>query len=206
MKVHDCQQGSTEWSLLRCGLPTASEFDALISPLGKLRATEGRESYILRKVAEKLMGYPAGGGQSFSMQQGSLIETVARPWYEFTFDTKVKLVGFCTTDDGRVGCSPDGLIGEDGGIEIKSPEDHTHLKYLLGGKVPSEYVAQVQGCLYVTGRKWWKFVSYSRYFPPLVVHVEPDPVFQAALKSALSSFESDYDATLSKIKFLSKKT
>ena len=205
MKVIECDQGSTAWLLARCGIPTASEFHELITPARKARESEGRESYLLRKVAEKFMGYPADGGQTFPMQQGSIIETIARPWYEFTYDVKVKQVGFCTTDDGRIGCSPDGLIGEDGGIEIKSPEDHTHLKYLLAGGVPPQYLAQVHGSLYVTGRKWWKFVSYSRYFPSLVVHVERDEAWIAALDAVLKSFLKDFDAARAKINDLMPK-
>ena len=206
MKIHHCEQGSTEWHSLRCGIPTASEFDALITPLGKPRKSEGRESYLLQKVCDKLMGYSKDSLNSFSMDQGQIVEKIARPWYEFTYDVKVQQVGFCTTDDGRVGCSPDGLIGEDGGIEIKSPEPHTHLKYLLAGVVPPDYVAQVQGSLYVTGRAWWKFVSFSRHFPPLVLTVTPDPAFQAALKTALESFVTDFDAALAKVYALMKGT
>jgi len=197
-----CKQGSTEWSQARVGIPTASEFDALITPLGKPRTSEGRETYLLQKVAEKIMGYPRDTGGSYSMEQGSIIETIARPWYEFTYDTPITQVGLCLTDDGRVGCSPDGLIGEDGGIEIKSPEPHTHLKYLLGGVVPPQYVAQVQGSLWVTGRAYWQFVSFSRFFPALVLRVEPDAAFQAAMGKALAQFLSDFDTALSKVQAL----
>lgn len=201
MKVLTCRQGSTEWAQARVGIPTASEFDSLITPLGKPRASEGRETYLMQKVAERLTGFPydiAQGG-SWDMEQGSIVEKIARPWFEFTYDVKVQEVGFCTTDDGRVGCSPDGLIGEDGGIEIKSPSPHVHLKYLLGGVVPAQYVAQVQGCLWVTGRKWWRFVSFSRHFPALVLTVEPDAAFQAALTAALKTFLADFDAAHAKI-------
>jgi hypothetical protein len=200
MKTLMCKQGSTEWSQARVGIPTASEFDAIITPLGKPRTSEGRQTYLLEKVAERLLGYPRDTGSSYDMTQGSIIETIARPWYEFQYDVKVQQVGLCTTDDGRVGCSPDGLLGDDGGIEIKSPSAHVHLSYLLAGVVPPQYVAQVQGCLWVTGRAWWQFVSYSRFFPPLVLRIEPDPAFQAALGKALAAFLVDFDAALAKIR------
>lgn len=199
MKTHDCKQGSTEWSLLRCGLPTASEFGRLVSPEWKVRTGEGPKSYVLEKVAEKIMGFPQETGGSWAMGQGQILETHARPWYQFAHDTKIDEVGFCTTDDGRAGCSPDGLIGADGGIEIKSPQPHAHLEYLLGGTVPKDYRAQVQGCLYVTGRKWWKFVSYSTFFPALVVHVEPDPAAQEAIAAALEDFNAAFATAMAKL-------
>ncbi len=108
MKVINCKQGSTEWAQARVGIPTASEFDALISPDGKLRASQGRQTYLLEKVAETLLGYPRDTGSSFDMTQGGIVETIARPWYEGMYDVTVQQVGLCTTDDGRVGCSPDG--------------------------------------------------------------------------------------------------
>jgi hypothetical protein len=193
VKRIDCKQGSTEWFLARCGLPTASEFHNLITPEGKARTGEMPRTYLLKKVAERVMGYPAqsfGGGE---MEQGSLLESEAVPFYEFTFGEQIQRVGFCTTDDGRIGCSPDGLLGTDGGIEIKCPQPHTHVGYLIAGVVPKEYVAQVQGSLFVTGRAWWTFLSYSRFFPPLIVRVEPDPAFQAALGAALKTFLTDFD-------------
>jgi hypothetical protein len=204
VKIIDCKQGTPQWVTARLGIPTASEFDRLVTPQGKPRTGAGPRTYLMEKLAERLMGYPKNLGQSGPMEQGSIIESLARPWYEFTYDVKVQQVGFCVTDDGRCGCSPDGLIGEDGGIEIKSPETHTHLGYLLAGVVPDCYVAQVQGSLYVTGRKWWKFVSYSRHVPSLVVHVEPDPAFQEGLKTALAAFAADFDAALAKIQEMQK--
>ena len=193
MKIIDCIQGSEKWLLARAGKPTASEFDNLITPLGKPTTGQGRQSYLLKKVAERAMGYPLQTFAGGALEQGSILEGEALPWLEFAKNLKVNRVGFCTTDDGRIGCSPDGLIGEDGGIEIKCPEPHTHLKYLLDGKIPADYVAQVQGSLFVTGRAWWYFLSYNRNFPALFLKIEPDPAFQAALGAALKTFLEEFD-------------
>ena len=106
MIVHDCAQGSTEWFLLRAGKPTASEFDSLITPLRKPRTGEGRETYLLTKVAEKCMGMPAQSYSGGPMEQGSILEGEALPWLEFAHGVKVNRVGFCETDDKRIGCSP----------------------------------------------------------------------------------------------------
>lgn len=202
MKIISCKQGSTEWLQARCGIPTASEFDNLVTPEWKPRTGQGPNSYLLTKAAEKVMGYPLqsfGGGM---MEQGSLMEGRALPWYEFTHNVSIQRVGLCTTDDGRIGCSPDGLIGEDGGIECKCPEPHTHLKYLLGGTVPKDYLAQVQGSMFVTGRPWWLFMSYSSYFPPFVVKVERDEAAQKVLGEVLAKFCGELDAAVAKIQAL----
>ena len=166
MKIHDVKQGSEEWFKLRAGIPTASEFGQLLTPLFKVREGEMPKTFVQKKLAEAWMGGPIlGFGGSFMMEQGQVVEQEARPFYELTCGEEVTTVGFCTTDDGTVGCSPDGLIGEDGGIEIKCPEPQTHVKYLLNGVLPDDYAAQVHGALFVTGRPWWRFISYRRGFP-----------------------------------------
>lgn len=206
MKIVQCTQGQTDWQLARVGLPTASDFDELVSPEWKIRTGERPMNYVLKKVAEKIMGAPADTFQSFAMGQGQVLESEAYPWFEGVFDKTVNRVGFCTTDDGRIGCSPDGLLGEDGGLELKCPLPHSHLEYLIGGCVPKQHRAQVQGCLYVTGLKRWTYISYSRYFPALIVEVVPDSDAQEALDKALKWFLSQYDAALAKVLALMPKT
>lgn len=202
MIVHDVKQGSPEWFALRLGIPTASEFDALISPEWKARTGQGPQTYLYGKLCEKSMGCPLETGGSFSMEQGTILQDEALPWYEFANDITIQRVGFCTTDDGRIGCSPDGLIGEDGGIEVKCPRPDTHLKYLLQGGVPKEYLAQVHGSMLVTGRPWWTFLSYSRQFPPLVVHVQRDEGIIAPMRAALDAFLVGFDFALAKVNAL----
>lgn len=200
MKLHNVQQGTPEWLELRLGLPTASEFHNLITPLWKTKTGEGPNTYLCRKIVEKVCRHideDFGGG--FAMEQGFILEHEAIPWFEFAHDVAVERVGFCTTDDGRVGCSPDGLIGEDGGIEMKCPLPHTHLKYLLAGTLPADYAAQVHGSMYVTGRPWWMFVSYSRKFPALVIKVERDEKIQAAIHEALTGFLKSFDTQMAKL-------
>jgi len=200
MIIHPEKQGSTEWLWRRAGIPTASEFDNIVTPEFAPRKGQVRESYLARKLAEKKMGIPlGGGGGSFATEQGSMLEGEAIPWYDFTFGTAIQRVGLCTTDDGRLGCSPDGLIGEDGGIEIKCPEQHTHVRCLLDGGVPKEYLAQVHGAMLVTGRAWWIFLSYSRQFPALIVRVDRDPEIQGLLRSALMKFLADFDEMLERL-------
>ena len=200
MKIIDCKQGTDEWIRARAGIPTASEFDNLITPLWKTRTGEGPDTYLFRKLAERCMGIPLQSGGSWAMDQGTILETEALPWVMFTHDVEIKRVGFVTTDDGRIGCSPDGLIGEDGGIEAKCPQPDTHLKYLVHGVVPKDYLAQVHGSMFVTGRPWWFFLSYSRQFPPLLIKVQRDEAVMKAMKSALDEFLERFDTLYAKIK------
>jgi len=202
MKIVDCKQGTPEWLSARLGVVTASEVGALVSPLGKVRTGEGPRSYLYKKLAERILGVPQSDFTSFAAEQGVIVEGEARAWFAFEHNTPVREVGFCTSDDGRIGFSPDGLIGEEGGIEIKSPQPARHIEYLLNGVVPEDYVLQVQFSLYVSGRAWWKFLSYSRQFPALVVHVEPDAKLQDAIRSALDVFGHAFDGALAKLNAL----
>lgn len=203
MKIHDVKQGTGEWKALRLGIPTASEFDAIVTPLFKAKEGAGPETYVHKKICERLLGYAVGEDFSaFAVEQGVILESEAIPWYDLEYNAQMSRPGFCTTDDGRVGCSPDALIGEDGGLEIKCPQPHTHLKYFLNGTLPPEYAAQVHGSMYVTGRKWWDFLSYSRQFPALVVRVRRDEAIQAKIHSALTGWLAEFDAVLARIQGL----
>jgi hypothetical protein len=199
VKILDVKQGSPEWLAARAGRFTASEFDSLMTPAWKKREGETPQNYLLRKVAERVLGYPLGDPSSWAMEQGSLLEVQAIPWLELTQDVKIDRVGFVTTDDGRLGCSPDGLIGEDGGVEIKCPQPTAHLRYLLAGGVPKDYVAQVHGSLYVTGRPWWLFVSYSRQFPTLVVRVNRDEEIMAKIDAVMTETLAEFEDKLSRV-------
>jgi YqaJ-like viral recombinase domain len=199
VKIHrDIQQSSVEWLVLRSGKVTASNADALVSPLGKVRTGEGVKTFLAKMLAEAWIGGPLPSVQGvFDCEQGKILEEEAKP--AFTLETGIQTqdVAFVETDDGRAGCSPDAGIfdGEKlvGGVEIKCPRMETHIGYLLAGKLPADYVAQVQFSLYVTGAANWHFFSYRRNFPPLHLVIEPDPQFQEAIRIALESFYSDFD-------------
>lgn len=202
MKILDVKQGSGEWLAARAGVFTASEFDNLMTPLWKKRTGATPETYILRKLAEKIMGFPLESPNAWVLEQGAILESEALPWLQLSQDLNVQRVGFVTSDCGRMGCSPDGLIGDDGGVEIKCPQPVNHLRYLLAGTVPDDYLAQVHGSLYVTGRKWWKFVSYSRQFPPVILHVERDENIIAKIDEVLTATLDDFAVKLEKVKAL----
>lgn len=200
MKVLNFPQGSAEWKQARLGIPTASEFDSLISPKWEIRTGQGPTTYLCQKICERFLGAYKDDGSSFAMNNGSILEHEALPWFEFTHEIKVDRVGFCTTDDGKIGCSPDGLIGEDGGIEIKCPQPENHLRFMFDGVLPKEYAAQVHGSMFVTGRKFWYFMSYSRQFPALLLRVERDDGIQAAIRLALADFTKKLESKYGELK------
>lgn len=194
IKHCEFQQNSGEWMVARAGIPTASEFDQLLTPEFKLRIGQTPASYLARKLAERWIGGPLMTvGGMWAMEQGHILEDEAIPWYEFEQGVSIERVGLVTTDDGRVGYSPDGLIGEDGGLEIKCPEAQTHVRYLLDGCVPKDYLCQVHGAMYVTGCPWWRFLSYRRHFPALLVTVERDEMIQERIAEALTGFLARLD-------------
>lgn len=167
MMVIDCDQGSDEWFQARRGIPTASEFNKIITP-AKLDPSKSADTYINKLIAEWLRDQSDEGFQSEWMKRGHEIEQEASNYYSFTTDLEVLQVGFCLEDAGRWGCSPDGLI-EDGGIEIKCPSPGIHVGYLLANKLPTEYRLQVLGDLLITGHSWWDFISYHPDMEALIV-------------------------------------
>lgn len=191
--IHRCKQGTEEWLRLRAGIPTASELDAIISPEWEPRKGQGVQTYLCKKLAERWTELPLQTFSGGSMQQGSLKEEEALSWYEFTAGEEIDRVGFVTTANGKFGCSPDGLIGV-GGIECKSPEAHTHCGYLLKGDLPKDYAAQVHGSMYATGAPWWKFLSYSRNFPSLLLTVNRDEEIISKIHAAVEAFGVRLDA------------
>jgi hypothetical protein len=205
MMEHPPRQGSEAWNILRLAKPTASEFDRIVAP-GKWEPRTGAQpaSYLADKLAEHYCGQPADHGSTWAMSQGTTCEPEARGWYNFTRDVKAREIGFVTDDAMRYGASPDGLCGDDGGLELKCPNPATHIAWLLKGGLPPEHACQVQGCLYVTQRKWWDFVSYARNLPPLIVRVEPDPRAQLAIHDALWSWLAAFDAAVAKLDALNK--
>jgi len=182
------EQGSDEWYQARLGIPTSSAFDKIITPTGKLSASSVDYRNIL--LAEYLDG-PRESYSTDAMLRGQELEPEARRLYEFTTGNQVEQVGLVYKDKEKlVSCSPDGLVG-DGGIEIKCPLVHTHIGYLLGNELPKKYKQQVQGSLWVTGQKWWDFMSYFPGKPPLIVRVERDEPYIELIDKCMNTFISE---------------
>ena len=198
MKIILCEQGTPEWNAIRCGIPTSSNFDKIITSDGK--PSKQREKYLYTVAGEKVSGIKEETYQSFAMQQGVIKEEEARDYYKMHHDVEVQKVGFCLSDDGTYGCSPDGLVGKDGGLEIKCPQIHTHVGYMIKGKLLEDYFQQAQGSLFVTGRKWWDIMSYYAGLKPVIIRVTPDKAFHKALEIELEIFTRELKELVEKIK------
>lgn len=186
MIVHNVEQGSREWLECRLGIPTASAFKKIITPTGKLSAQARQYAYLL--CAERLLNGVQGSLDGMAwMERGKELEAEAVKSYEFEQDVSTKTVGFITTDCGQIGCSPDRLVGDRGLLEIKCPAPSTHVGYLLDG-MDKDYIPQVQGQLFVTGRAWCDWYSYNPAMPSVRVRVFPDAEYQANMAVALSDF------------------
>ena len=184
----EVEQRSDEWLKLRCGVATASCFDRIITPAtGKPSASA--VAYRRELLAEWLTGQPVSIKESGWMQRGTEMEPEARAFYEFEADAEVTETGFVFLDERRlIGCSPDGLVGDDGLVEIKCPAPHTHVGYLIDAKLPTAYIPQVQGALWVTGRRWCDFISYHPEMEPLIVRVKRDEGYIAKMAMLIEAF------------------
>ena len=183
MKIYDVEQGSEEWFAIKAGHLSAHNFHKILSPTGK--PSTQVEKYLYQVAGEAVLGYQEEGYTNQWMTRGLELEAEARELYKFLTGNEVRQVGFVELND-FIGCSPDGLIGDDGGLEIKCPALATHVKYLLDNKIPTEYIPQVQGNMYVTGRKWWAFMSYYPGLEPLLLRVERDEEYINKLEESLS--------------------
>lgn len=186
MQILQLEQRSQEWYQAKLGIPSASNFDKIVTIDGK--PSKQRTKYMYQLAGERASGQSEESYQSAAMLRGIEIEAEARNFYELTSGFDVVQVGFCLSDCGRYGASPDGLVGEDGIVEIKCPTLAVHVEYLLNGKLPSDYFQQTQGQLYVTGRKWSDFISYYPRIKPLVVRIERNEEFIKSLDCELNLF------------------
>lgn len=196
MLIIDCIQGSEEWFEAKLGVVSASNFSKV------LNKGAGRGLYMRKLIAERLTGVREESYKNAVMDNGSETEAEAREYYETAYDCKVKQVGFVLRDDD-VGCSPDGLIGEKGSIEIKCPLSSTHVFNILSGKMPTEYIPQVQGLLWVTERQWCDFISFDPKVisrPVSVVRVERDVEYIIKLAAKVNVFVKELKETVDKIK------
>jgi hypothetical protein len=199
MTILDIDQGSPEWVRARLGKVTASGLGQLVDTKFDRRTGEMPFTYLCCRVAEAYRGSPLAeeAFTSRATEEGQMLEDEARRAFCFAFDQeKIRNVGFVLHDDGRFGCSPDALLGDDSGVEIKCPYTKTHVSYLLKGKLPNEYAAQVHGNMYATGRKSWRFFSYSRTLPPFTLLVKRDEAIMDKIAAALAEFYKNFDKAM----------
>jgi hypothetical protein len=182
----DVEQGTSAWAAARLGIPTASQFDKIITPKTAKFSTQA-EGYAHQLIAEQVLGMPLDNATSGLMLRGSILEKTAVDFYELQKDCDTEAVGFILRDDRRVGCSPDRLVGEKGLLEIKAPAPHTHIGYLLDDQGIG-YKAQVQGQLWICEREWVDTLSYHPDMPPALVRQHRDDAFIRQLSMCVDQF------------------
>lgn len=186
------EQGSAEWLQARAGILTASTIGQLITAKTIKPAMNDRSRGLCQTlIAERITGHVEPVYPNRAMTRGTLLEPEARRIYAKQTGQDVTEVGFARldTDTYTLGSSPDGLVGEAGGIEIKSPSAKVHVATVLSGVIPDYNRAQVQAFLHVTGREWCDFISYLPGEPLFIIRDYPDPRWQTAIVSAAEQFE-----------------
>ena len=202
----DIIQGSDEWKAMRLGKATASRVADVVART-KSGYGASRANYMAQLIAERLTGVTAESYTNAAMQHGTDTEPEARSAYEFYQGVTVEQVAFVPHPAiAEAGCSPDGLVGGDGQVEIKCPQTATHLETLLGQNIPSKYITQVQFQMACTGRKWCDWVSYDPRMPEsmrlFVVRVARDDNHIAELEAEVTSFLLEMSAKLAQLDIL----
>jgi putative phage-type endonuclease len=198
------EQGSLEWKMLRAGKVTASRVADVLSKI-KSGESAGRKNYKMDLVAERLTNQPAESFTNSAMQWGTEQEPFARIAYETKMNLFVEQIPFM--DHPKIewfGCSPDGLVAEDGLIEIKCPNTTTHLEYIDGGKPPAKYIPQMQTQMACTGRKWCDFVSFDPRLPEnlqlFVVRLDRDDGYIKDMEVEVQKFLQEVNELFTKLK------
>jgi hypothetical protein len=205
-------QGSDEWHAMRRGRPTASRFKDIITA-AKGDLSKSARGYIAELIGESFCPeWIDFAGNKFT-DRGTELEPVARAYYETYTGSTVAQVGFCTRNDGIVGCSPDGLLPGGctaewfRGVEIKCPSPKVHVGWMMDGTLPDEHKQQVHGSMAVTGLDSWDFFSYFPGLQPFLITVRRDE-YTAKLSASLDQFLIDYaaarEAVIPKLKLTPK--
>lgn len=191
------EQRTEEWFAKRCGKFTGSRFvDVMAKSKRDGKPLKAYSDLVWDLVVERMTGQAQDGVDSFAMRHGRDVEPYARQEYELVTGLAVEQIDFVQHPEySFVGCSPDGLIGDDGGLEMKCPKDSAiHLQRFLDG-MGDEFIPQVQGCLWVTGRAWWDWVSYDPRMPEshrlLRLRIERDDKYIKTLEESVLAAESE---------------
>lgn len=203
MIIHNIEQRTPEWHALRAGKPTASEFSRIVTSVGE--PSKQAAGYAMALAAELFTGKRSDAfeGNEWT-ERGRELEASALRFYTFARETDIEPVGFITDDDATMGCSPDGLVGEDGMVEIKCLKAETHIKAILyhqkHGRCPPDYVQQTQGQIMIAGRQWCDLFFYHPDLPPLIVRQLPDAKLNEALSRDIPLLLKERDAILAALR------
>jgi predicted phage-related endonuclease len=186
----DITQGTPEWDAIRRGVITASAMKVLVTPTGKPANNDTSRAYLAQLLAERITGTSDSSYCSYDMLRGHMLEPCARDLYAKHY-LPVNECGFIQRhyEDFTIGFSPDGVVGDDGLLEIKSRLAKHHVKNILDGGVPSEFEIQIQTGLLVTGRSWLDFASYTPGLPLYICRAHRCSGMIAAIEAAAARAE-----------------
>lgn len=181
------RQGSAEWLDMRHGIPTVSRLPRILTP-SRLDYSKGARAFAAELIGERILGAPLEGydGNMWT-GRGTDMEAEAVLWYEFYRNVEVDRVPFITTDAGNFGGSPDGLVGDDGLVEIKCRSASHHMRCITGVDEIADRL-QTQGYLWLTGREWIDVVAYNPELPKKIVRQYPDEEVQDMIGRQLDRF------------------
>lgn len=192
------EQHTAEWWAARCGKVTASRIGDIMGRKqnGDFRAA--RANYLQEKVAERVTGKNRDRRKIASLDQRLDLEPDARAAYEFYTDTEIVLVGF--VEHPRIpnfGCSPDGMVGTDGGVEIKCCDAETHIEVITAGSIDQDYLYQIHSNLACTDRLWWDYIGFNPDMPEegklYVKRIKRDESLIATIEQAVIEFNEEVD-------------
>ena len=198
---NDLVQGSDEWLQARCGLLTASEMCRILTPTLKVANNDKSRAHVWELLSQRITGYVEPTYIGDEMLRGMADEITARDLYSKQYAPVVE-AGFITNDQWgfSIGYSPDGLVGDDGLIEVKSRRQKFQVETIANGIAPDDYMLQLQTGLLVTGRKWIDFISYCGGLPMVTLRVEPIEEYQSAIVEAATQFEGRVQSELARYK------
>ena len=195
-RIIECEQGSPEWFEARRGIPTASRYgDMLAEGKGVMRAR-----YMRQLAGEIITEEPMETYKNDKMERGKKHEPDLRKRYAFDHDVDVEQVGFLRSNMIATGCSPDGLVGVDGMLEIKSSEPDLLIELLDSGRAPTQHMPQIQGNLWITGRDWCDLVIGWPKLPLFTARVKRDEPYMANLRRELERFNQELHEMVERIK------
>jgi putative phage-type endonuclease len=197
------EQGTEEWFNIRIGKVTASRVADVLAKT-KTGYSTTRDNYMAQLVCERLTGQKGESFTNAAMQHGTETEPLARAAYEARYDVLVDEVGFVPHPTIEMsGASPDGLVGDDGLIEIKCPNTATHIETLLSESVPNKYYTQMQFQIACTGRKWCDFVSFDNRLPTelqmFVKRVPRDDMYIKLIEDEIVKFLAELDTKINQL-------
>jgi hypothetical protein len=195
VEIINCKQNEPDWYQARCGIPTASSFQCLMAERGD---GKGRATYMRQIAGEIITGLPSESFQTPAMIRGHEMEAEIRETYAFIHGCEPVTVGFLR--NGKKGCSPDALIGENGMLEIKSQRPDILIETILKDEFPSVHKAQTQGALLIAERDWIDLAIGYTGMPTFVKRAHRDVQYIVKLSLAIDELNEEVAALVDKIK------